>query len=67
VYDGGLKREPLRPVVADSHHFYEKQDPDLHLSDADPQPGSEHKLTQCSESGFACLRMDFGWLDADPD
>jgi hypothetical protein len=61
--------EPFRPVVEDSHHLNEKQDPDPHLSDAYPQPGSEHTLIQSSDSGSACSFADphrSGKLDPDP-
>jgi hypothetical protein len=52
AHNGGLearKRERwsrvCSPVVADSHHFDEEQDPDLYGSDkSDPDPHSGEKL-----------------------
>ncbi len=45
-----LKMEPLRvsrPVVADSNHFDEEQDPDSHWSEKfDPDPHYSEKLDQ---------------------
>ncbi len=61
THNGGLEAQMeawrvWRPVVADSHHFYEEQDPDPHQSEKlDPDPHWGEKLDP-----------DPHWSDADP-
>ncbi len=53
-------RRVCRPVVADSHHFHEEQDPDPHLSERlDEDPHQSEKLDPDPHRNDAIKKIDF--------